>query len=438
MNELFETVGQNKPFLIDGLKVQRAYEQVRANKGSAGIDEQDLKSYDLVRKQELYKLWNRMSSGTYFPSAVRGVEIPKGDGKVRLLGIPTVSDRVAQQVVVNELSSRLETIFSPNSYGYRPETGAFDALEACRQNCYKHSWVIDMDIQGFFDNIDHELLMTAVRKHVNEKWILLYIERWLKAPMQMPNGEVVIREKGTPQGGVISPQLANLFLHYSFDAWMEKNHSTVCFERYADDIIVHCDSLTESTNLLAEIRTRFEECKLSLHPEKTKIIYCKDYRRKDDYPTVSFTFLGYTFRPIEQKSKFDGGSYTGFGPRMSNKAKLKIQEVLRSKSILRCTFSTIEDLAISLRAQIRGWINYYCHYDNGGKSELFRILDERLVIWIGKKFKKYRGRRKKSWKYLEELKRTRSHLFQHWIYTFGQSSTNQQEPYEARVSRTVL
>jgi RNA-directed DNA polymerase len=419
MNELFETVGQNKPFLIDGLSVQRAYEQVRSNGGSAGIDEQDLKSYELVKKTELYKLWNRMSSGTYFPVAVRGVEIPKGDGKVRLLGIPTITDRVAQQVVVNELESRLETIFSSNSYGYRPNVSAHDALESCRQNCHKLPWAIDMDIQGFFDNIDHNLLMKAVEKHVEEKWILLYIKRWLTAPMQLPNGEIVIREKGTPQGGVISPLLANLFLHYCFDEWMKQHYSKVPFERYADDIIVHCGSLEEATNLLEVIRTRFESCNLSLHPEKTKIIYCKQNNRKEDYPTVSFTFLGYTFKPIKQKNKQSGKIFTGFGPKISTKAKAKVRKALKEEGILRCTHVTIEDVANRLKAKIRGWINYYCRYDNGGKSELFRILDVKLVAWISKKYKKYRGRTKKAWEYLKELKRTRSHLFQHWIYKFG-------------------
>jgi RNA-directed DNA polymerase len=420
MKELFETIGKNKPFSIDSLKFVRAYEQVRSNQGSAGIDEQDLKTFDTVKAQELYKLWNRMSSGTYFPVAVRGVEIPKGDGKKRLLGIPTVSDRVAQQVVVNELEERLEAIFSPNSYGYRRKKSAHDALESCRQNCYVKSWVIDMDIQGFFDNIDHDLLMKAVCLHVEEKWILLYIERWLKAPMQMPNGEVVAREKGTPQGGVISPLLANLFLHYCFDAWMEKHHCNVPFERYADDVIVHCETLEEATNLLGALRKRFEECKLNLHAEKTKISYCKDYRRKEDYPVVSFSFLGYTFRPIKQKSKRVAGKpYTGFGPKMSNKSKLEIREMLRSEPILRCSFCNIEDIASKLRSKIRGWVNYYCHYDNGGKEELFRMVDERLVSWIGKKFKNLRGRSKKSWDYLKELKETRSHLFGHWLHSFG-------------------
>jgi RNA-directed DNA polymerase len=420
MKELFETVGQNKPFLIEGLKVQRAYEQVRANGGSAGVDEQDLKSYELVKGKEMYKLWNRLSSGTYFPLEVRGVEIPKGDGKVRLLGIPTVSDRIAQQVVVNEIEERLEAIFSPNSYGYRPGRSAKDAQESCRKNCYDYAWAIDMDIQGFFDNIDHELLMKAVRKHIDEKWILLYIERWLKASIQMPNGEIVKRDKGTPQGGVISPLLANLFLHYCFDEWMQRKNSQVPFERYADDIIVHCRSLGQATDLLASIRKRFEECKLSLHPVKTKIVYCKNYNRKEDYPTVSFDFLGYTFKPIKTRSKREPWtSMTGFGPKISNKAKVKIRKALNEEPIFRCTHVSLEDISHRVKAKIRGWIDNYCHYDNGGKWGLFRILDVKLVAWISKKYKRYRGRTKMVWEYLDELKTTRSHLFQHWIHKFG-------------------
>lgn len=423
---MFERQGANKPFDIGSKQLQDAYLKVRSNGGSAGIDEQDLKSYEQVKHQELYKLWNRMSSGTYFPVAVRGVEIPKGDGKVRLLGIPTVSDRIAQQLVVDIIGERLEAIFHASSHGYRPKRSRFTALESCRQNCYLKAWVIDMDIQGFFDNIDHDLLMKAVRKHVSEKWILLYIERWLKAPMQKSKGELVARDKGTPQGGVISPLLANLYLHYSFDEWMRLNYGHVTFERYADDIIVHCTTQKESEELLRAIRQRMADCKLSLHPEKTKIVYCENWARKAKYPIVSFTFAGYTFKPMRQKSVRKPGSwFTGFGPKVGSKALKKVRDELNSTPILRNTYSTIEDVSWALRAKIRGWFDQYCHFDNGGKDELIRILDMKLVAWIRKKHKQYRHRKKELWAYYNGLKRTQSHLFQHWVLDFGKSAVDQ-------------
>nr|WP_281357781.1 group II intron reverse transcriptase/maturase [Desulfobacter latus] len=255
-------------------------------------------------KDNLYKLWNRMSSGSYFPPPVMRVEIPKGDGRMRPLGIPTVSDRIAQQIVKQQLEPELEKHFHPDSYGYRPEKSALDAVGKARENCWKYDWVLDLDIKGFFDNIDHDLLMKAVRHHTDDKWVLLYIERWLKAPVMMTDHTLFYPKKGTPQGGVISPLLANLFLHYAFDNWMERQCPTIPFERYADDAVCHCKSLAQAEYLFRKLNERMENVGLELHPEKTKIVYCKDTDRQKDYALTSFDFLGYTFRTRKSKNRW--------------------------------------------------------------------------------------------------------------------------------------
>ena len=313
---------QTKPFRISKQSVMTAWEKVRANKGAYGVDEQSIGEFEKNLKNNLYKLWNRMSSGTYFPPPVRAVEIPKADGKTRLLGIPTVSDRIAQTIVKAYLEPLVEIKFHEDSYGYRPGKSALDAVATARQRCWRNNWVIDLDIKGFFDNLDHDLLLKALLVHTKEKWIHLYVERWLKAPMQKENGELLARNKGTPQGGVVSPLLANLFMHYAFDIWMLKNFPTVKFERYADDCLAHCQTLKQAQQVLESIRNRLQVCGLELHPVKTKIVYCKDDDRKGEYEIQKFNFLGYTFRPRRSKNRY-GKFFVNFTPAISNEASSK-------------------------------------------------------------------------------------------------------------------
>lgn len=290
--------------------VLEAYQKVRANKGSAGIDEISMKEFDANKRKHLYKLWNRMASGSYFPPPVKEVEIAKKDGNIRKLGIPTISDRVGQMVVKMFIEPRLETIFSPNSYGYRPKRNAHQVLSKVRENCWKHDWVIDLDIKGFFNNINHYKLMLAVEKHVPENWVKLYIKRWLEAPVITKSGNLIEKQgKGTPQGGVISPLLANLFLHYAFDKWLEQKDEKIQFTRYADDVIVHCKSKVHSEQLLKSLHQRMNSVGLELHPQKTKIVYCRDYRRKGKHPIVKFDFLGYSFQPRTAYSKKKRGIF---------------------------------------------------------------------------------------------------------------------------------
>lgn len=280
-----------KSFDISRQAVWESYLKVKSNQGAAGVDRQSIAIFEEDLKNNLYKIWNRMSSGSYLPPPVLRVEIPKGDGKMRALGIPTVADRIAQMVVKNHIEPELETVFHPDSYGYRPKRSAKQAIAQARQRCWKHDWVVDMDIKGFFDNIPHDLMMRAVKKHTKEKWVLLYVERWLKAPVQLLDGEIEARTMGTPQGGVISPLLANLFLHYAFDSWMQSTYPSNPFERYADDSVVHCNTEAEAEKLKFEIAKRMAQCGLELHPEKTKIVYCKDANRTGDCECHSFGFL---------------------------------------------------------------------------------------------------------------------------------------------------
>jgi len=281
-----------KPFQIPKRLVWQAWLNVKANAGSAGIDNQSIKSFEEKLGQNLYKLWNRMSSGTYFPPPVKGVAIPKKSGGQRMLGIPTVSDRIAQTVVKLYLEPEMERIYLSDSYGYRANKSAHDAISVTRQRCWQYDWVLEFDIKGLFDNIRHDLLMKAVKRHTDCNWVLLYIERWLKVPMELSNGELKMREMGTPQGGCISPLLSNLFMHYVFDLWMTKNNPKNPWCRYADDGLAHCRSLEEAENLKEALRERLAECGLEMHSDKTKIVYCKDENRKGEFRETQFEFLG--------------------------------------------------------------------------------------------------------------------------------------------------
>lgn len=399
--------------------IWEAYKKVRANKGSAGVDSVSMEEYDANRRKHLYKLWNRMASGSYFPPPVKEVEIPKKDGKVRKLGIPTISDRVAQMVITMYIEPRFEEIFSPNSYGYRPNKNAHQALAKVRENTRKSDWVIDLDIKGFFDNISHTKLMLAVEKHVAENWIKLYIRRWLAAPVLTKTGALITRQgKGTPQGGVISPLLANLFLHYGFDKWLEQTDSTVNFTRYADDVIVHCRSKEHAEQILQQINQRMNNIDLELHPEKTKIVYCKDYRRQEKYPIVKFDFLGYSFQPRTTKSKKNEGLFLGFDCAISISSRKRIAEKLEELKVEKMTFKRIVGIAQKLNPMIRGWINYYGKYRISSLHKVFRLLNQRLVRWARKRYKRYKTSLKRAYKWLSRVQEQYSYLFYHWQFGF--------------------
>lgn len=404
---------QAKPFSITKLQVWEAYKRVRANKGAAGVDGQTITLFDADLENNLYKLWNRLASGSYFPPPVMRVEIPKGDGRMRPLGIPTVADRIAQMVVKQHLEPELEQHFHPDSYGYRPGKSALDAVGKARKCCWRRDWVLDLDIKGFFDNIDHELMMRAVRAHTKEKWVLLYIERWLKAPVKMLDDTLVFPEKGTPQGGVISPLLANLFLHYAFDKWISREYPDVPFERYADDAVCHCKTQAQAERLKHELEARMKEVGLELHPEKTKIVYCKDDDRQKEYPQVSFDFLGYTFRARRSKNRW-GKYFVNFTPAISNKAAKAIRQKSRGWNWSLRSDKQLEDLAIMFNPIIKGWINYYGRYYKSALYPTLQCLERRLILWATRKYKRLRNHRRRAAQWLNRIARKQPNLFVHW------------------------
>lgn len=390
-----------------------AFKRVKANRGAAGVDEESILEFERDLKNNLYKIWNRMASGSYFPPPVKTVEIPKADGKKRKLGIPTVSDRIAQMVAKIYLEPTIEPNFHPDSYGYRPGKSAIQALEIARKRCWKYDWVIDIDIKGFFDNIDHELMMRAVKKHTQEPWILLYVQRWLEAPAQDVEGNITKRDRGTPQGGVISPLLANIFLHHAFDEWMRRQNPTNPFERYADDIVVHCKTEQEAKELRAAIEARLRKCKLELHPEKTKIVYCKDSNRGNSSPNEKFDFLGYTFRPRKAKNK-EGELFTSFSPAVSDKAKKKMREEVREWKKEAAPTAPIKEIARWINPIVRGWIN---HYGKFHASELWSTMDyieAFLARWCRKKYGKSKGSWRKAAAWFSKIKKREPGLFVNW------------------------
>jgi RNA-directed DNA polymerase len=404
---------KTKPYDIPKQTVWEAYQRVKANKGAAGVDEETIAEFEKDLKGNLYKIWNRMSSGSYFPPAVKAVEIPKKNGGVRILGIPTVSDRVAQMVVKMHFEPKVEPIFAADSYGYRPGKSAIDALRITRERCWRYDWVIELDIRKLFDRIDHELLMKAVRKHTDSAWEILYIERWLKAPFQMQDGSLAERRMGTPQGGVVSPVLANLFLHYAFDEWMRREHGNNPWARYADDAVIHCRTQKEAEGLLIELGERFKQCKLELNTEKTRIVYCKDDDRRGNYPVTSFDFLGYTFRPRRSKNRW-GKCFINFSPAVSNAASKAMRQTIRSWRMQLKSDLKIDDLSRMFNPVVRGWINYYgCFY----KSQLYSVLrhmDRALIQWARRKYKKLMRHKRRASSWLGRLARNRPELFAHW------------------------
>ncbi|MFC1592189.1 group II intron reverse transcriptase/maturase [Thermodesulfobacteriota bacterium] len=406
-----------KPYSISKHVVLKAFKRVKANRGAAGVDGESIAEFEKELKNNLYKLWNRMSSGSCFPPPVRLVEIPKENGRKRTLGIPTVADRVAQMVAKIYLEPKVEDCFHPDSYGYRPGKSATEAVGVARKRCFRYAWVLDLDIKGFFDNLDHELMMRAVRKHTDCKWVLLYIERWLKAPTQAADGTLVNRDKGTPQGSVISPLLANLFLHYAFDEWMSRNYPEIPFERYADDIVVHCRSRKQAEKIKSKVEKRLLQCKLELHPEKTKIVYCKDDDRKGNYPNEKFDFLGYDFRSRSAKSRY-GKYFSGFLPAVSTKASKRIRQMMRSWSIHRQSDQCIENLSRRYNPIIQGWINYYGQFYKSALRETFRVFNRILTRWAMRKYRKLKDRQRRATHWLGRLASKQPKLFAHWQMGF--------------------
>lgn len=402
-----------KPFSISKWVVWEAYKRVKANRGAAGVDDQTILDFEGDLKRNLYKIWNRMSSGSYFPPPVRLEEIPKADGGKRPLGIPTVADRVAQTVAKMYLEPKVDPYFHPDSYAYRQGKSAIEAVGVARQRCWRYNWVVDLDIKGFYDNLDHGLVMRAVTKHTDCKWLLLYIERWLEAPVQLKDGTLVSRDKGTPQGSVISPLLANLFLHYAFDEWMRRKSPEIPFERYADDIIVHCHSERQALWMKAEVEKRLAQCKLELHPEKTRIVYCRDDRRRGSYPQVKFDFLGFTFQPRGVKGHW-GKCFYGFNPAISNKAAKAIRDEIRSWRLHLRSNKSLEDLSRMFNPVIRGWVNYYGSYYRSAVYKAFNPLNFILTKWAMRKYRRFRGHITRAGRWLYRLRKRSPHLFAHW------------------------
>jgi RNA-directed DNA polymerase len=412
-------LNETKPFTISKHLVMEAFELVKANAGAAGVDKQSIADFEKELKDNLYKLWNRLSSGSYFPSPVKAVPIPKKSGGERILGVPTVADRVAQMVVKLMFEPCVEPYFLPDSYGYRPNKSALDAVGITRQRCWRYDWLLEYDIRGLFDNLDHQLLMKAVRHHTDNKSILLYIERWLKTPMQLPDGSLQEKTKGVMQGGVISPVLSNLFLHYVFDAWMKRNHPTIPWCRYADDALAHCETEEEAQQLLAELIKRFGECGLELHPDKTKIVYCKDDNRSGNYPETKFDFLGYSFRRREAKNKRNNKLFLSFNAAVSSGAMKSMRAKTRQMGFSTRTDKSLEDIAKECNPILRGWINYYGQYTPSALQPVFRHFNKSLVKWAMRKFKKLKGHKTKAILFMEEISKRQPQLFAHWGMTMG-------------------
>lgn len=404
---------EGQSYEISQHQVLEAYKRVKANHGAAGVDGVTFSVYEKDLKNNLYKLWNRMSSGCYFPKAVKGVEIPKKNGKKRLLGVPTITDRVAQMVVRMNFEPLVEPIFCGDSYGYRPNRSALEAVGVTRERCWRKPWVVEFDIKGLFDNIDHALMMQVVRKHTDSKWMILYIERFLKADIIMPDGTVNKRSSGTPQGGVISPVLANLYMHYAFDRWMVTQNPNNPWARYADDGVVHCQTKAEAENLLTRLKMRLETCKLEIHPDKTKIVYCRSDNNKERHEYESFDFLGYTFRRRITKTK-TGKFFNAFTPAVSKAAALEFREKMR-ECRYRGKMMTPDELAKLMNPVIRGWANYFSKFcPSEARKKALDYVNNLLVKWVKRRYKRLSGSCGKAFRWLVEVAKVRPNLFYHW------------------------
>jgi RNA-directed DNA polymerase len=405
---------QDKPFQIDKMVVWEAFGRVRANKGGAGVDEQSIAEFEQDLQDNLYRVWNRLSSGSYFPPPVKAVEIPKAGGKgVRVLGVPTVADRIAQTVVRMYLEPTVEPAFHPDSYGYRPGKSALDAVGMCRQRCWRADWVIDLDIRAFFDTVPHDLVLKAVAHHTDQRWILLYVQRWLQAPLHQRDGTLVTRDRGTPQGSAISPLLANLFMHYAFDTWMVREFPAVQFERYCDDVVVHCRSQFQARRVRNAIAARLAQVGLELHPDKTRVVYCKDADRRGNHEATSFTFLGYEFRPRLAKSK-TGKHFVSFLPAVSTDAMKAMGREIRSWHLARRSDKSLDDLARMFNSIVQGWINYYGRFYKSKLLYFLRRLNQHLMRWARQKYKRLRRRERRAMAWLAEIARRSPRLFAHW------------------------
>jgi group II intron reverse transcriptase/maturase len=410
-----ELKAPDKPFDISKQEVWEAYRQVKANQGAPGVDGCSIEDFEKDLKHNLYKIWNRMASGSYFPPPVKAVEVPKPHGGgTRVLGVPTVADRIAQTVVARRLAGKVEPIFHPDSYGYRPGRSALDAVAACRQRCWKTDWVIDLDIKAFFDSVPWELVVKAVQAHTDAPWVLLYVKRWLAAPVQRPDGTLLERDRGTPQGSAVSPVLANLFLHYAFDAWMAREHPTVRFERYVDDAVVHCVSQRQATQVVTAIAARLAEVGLRLHPAKTRIVYCKDGTRRRDHEHTWFTFLGFTFRARKARGR-NNRNFTSFLPAISKDALNKVSGAVRRWRLHRKTSHSLADLASWINPIVRGWMQYYGAYYRSELYPLLRRINAYLVRWLRKKFKRLRTF-KKAHACWQRITRQHPNAFAHWAW----------------------
>ena len=407
-----------KPFCISRKSVQEAYLKIKANKGAAGVDQMSMEAFDKQPQKHLYKLWNQMSSGSYTPPAVKLVEIDKKGGGKRPLGIPTITDRIGQAVVTKELEQELENLFHEDSYGYQRKKSALQAVAKAQQRCWEYNWVLDVDIKGFFDNIPHDLLMRAVEKHTADKWVLLYIERWLVAPLQLEDGTIVARKKGVPQGSVIGPILSNLYLHYAMDQWLTSNYPDFRFERYADDAVIHTRAGEQAEKLKEALGKRLKDCGLELHEEKTKVIYCKDSNRRiKRQKVVSFDFLGYTFKPRQAQNSHRKETFTDFLPGVSITSMKAMNEKLNKMPILRIPGIEIEAVAKELNPVLQGWINYYGKFYKTKLKDFMRGINAKLANWAIRKYKKLRVSLTSAMKWVTRLYKQKPNLFAHW--TFG-------------------
>jgi len=401
-----------KSFQISKEELHEAWLKVKRSGGSPGIDGQSIEDFEGDLENNLYKLWNRMSSGSYHPKAIKQVAIPKGDGSQRLLGIPTVRDRVAQMVILKQLEPKMEKVFHPDSYGFRRGKSAHEAVNQCRKRCFTHSWVIDLDIAKYFDTINHEILMQLVQKHTKERSQLLYIERWLKSPSVDMTRKQNVRDVGTPQGGVISPLLANLYLHYVFDRWMAQCYSSISFERYADDFVLHCVSHKQAKFILDQVTKRMEIFKLKIHPTKTKIVHCKNSYRKENFSINKFSFLGFEFKPRRARSR-EGRIYTVFTPAVSQKNKTKFLKIIRKLRIGRQTVEPIENIAKQCNKVTRGWINYFKVFRQSELQGTLRFINRWLIYWAKRR---YKTNFRKARSLLLRIVKQQPDLFPHWQF----------------------
>lgn len=411
---MVESKSQTKSFVISKKVVLEAWEDVKSNQGGAGVDGESIEDFERGLSGNLYVIWNRLSSGSYMPPAVKAVQIPKKHSLgVRTLGVPTVADRVAQTVVKRYLEPNVEPVFHEDSYGYRPGRSAHDAIAVCRERCWRSDWLIDVDIQSFFDSIDHELMLKAVAAHTKERWILLYVERWLKAPTQLEDGTAVARDRGTPQGSAISPVLANIYLHHAFDAWMAREFPAIPFERYADDIVTHCKSERQARFVLGAISERMASLGLKLNSGKTQVVYCKDSNRRGSHEHERFDFLGFTFRPRSAKRK-DGELFTSFLPAISDDAAKAIRRRIKRWRIHLWNGASLTEIAREYNSIAHGWVNYYGKHYPSMLAKSLRSIDDYLVRWAWRKYKRLRGRRKRTWEFLAGVATREPKLFAHW------------------------